>query len=118
MRPQPRLWRCLTQEWVPIDQRVAWSWWYALCQAKWSIAVAWREDLLAVNRRPARLSGEEVEAYFQQVATPAVLMQLVSSLWHERVLTTRDRQQIEAQILDQVDARGAWVHGKRRSVYG
>jgi hypothetical protein len=39
----PKLWHCLTTEWVRIEATLAWRWWRALSHSQWSETVEWRE---------------------------------------------------------------------------
>jgi hypothetical protein len=76
----PQLWGWLTREWIPLPASLAWALWRALVKARWSLACEWREAFLAFDLPGQWRSGEDVEAFFGQVATPPVLMELLAVL--------------------------------------
>src|SRR5262245_14279798 len=110
MQPQPRLWRCLTTEWVHLTHDQRRSLWFALSTARWSLAVAWRTAFLTLARRDGWLAAEEVEQFFTQVASPPVLLGLIAVLMQEGCLLAREGRQLEEVLLHQMTAAGAWRH--------
>lgn len=98
------------QEWLALDPALSWSLWRALGLARWSLAQEWREAFLAFHPPGQWRLGEEVEAFFGQVATPPVLMGLLAALMQEGVLLRRDGRYLEEALLGQLTAAGEWTH--------
>jgi hypothetical protein len=113
MQPPPRLWRCLTREWVLVPEALRSAWWLALCKAQWSLAAEWRQAFLAFHRREAWTSAEDVARFFGQMATPRVLFGLLESLIQEGALLKQDGHHLETVLLEQLTAEGEWKHPKQ-----
>ena len=111
MRPMPRLWRYLTQDWLTLEPDLARAWWYAVATARWSVATAWREQFLAFARQDGLVTADVVDDFLAQVATLAQLVQVLEALAHERRLLARDKRQIEEALFAQADAHGHWKKG-------
>jgi hypothetical protein len=52
----PKLWRCLTTEWVTLEPGQAWTLWRSLGEARWSLAVSWRRRRSSHDARRPRTS--------------------------------------------------------------
>lgn len=107
MQP-PKLWRCLAQHVLRLDERHSWTWWRALTAARWQDSAAWREQFLAFAHREGHTSAEDVEAFFRAHATPHRLVALIEDLIAERILLRRDGSRLEEQVLRLVQADGQW----------
>jgi hypothetical protein len=108
MRPL-KLWRCLTRQIFGLDEHLCWVWWRALGKSQWSEAKAWREAVIAFDRRPLhRQRPPDVEAFIHEWATPKQLMNLVEDLKTQRLLMPRDAARIEEAILTMLLPCGQW----------
>jgi hypothetical protein len=74
----------------------------------------WRAQFLAFDAQVQTASGDVVEAFFRETATPKTLIALIEALEHEKLLVRYDARRLEEQILRHIDKHGVWKHQQGR----
>ena len=114
----PRALGVLCQFWGLSPAQQA-TWWTALAQARWTVAVQWRERVRAADApcSPglggpppplARTPLPQARVLVHQQCAPAIIMDVLEALVGEGALTRSCASALEEHILRAVNAQGQW----------
>jgi hypothetical protein len=104
----PQIWSCVLSA-CGVDELLIRQGWQAVVRARWSVATAFRQDVLAFERRPVwqQLPGD-AQVFLQLHMQPEQLMTLLENLVREQQLTRHKAGQIEEALLQSLTADGQW----------
>jgi hypothetical protein len=82
------------------------AWWRCLARARWSTAVAFRQQLQAQDVMPITADGRRQVVH--EVLTPAACVAVLEALVQERVMVRVQANTLMEQVLRLTDAAGRW----------